>query len=86
VRDVLEQTNPRVARRQEWLTQIEILLDKEGNFRNIVLHKKSGLDGLDAAAIEAFKAGSPYQNPPQEMVQDDGRIHLYYSISVSAAF
>jgi hypothetical protein len=86
VRDVLEQANPSRARKHEWLTQVEVLLDKKGNFQRVILHKKSGLEGLDMAAIEAFRLGSPYQNPPLEMVQDDGRIHLYYSISVSSAF
>jgi hypothetical protein len=84
VKSVMQETNPVLFRRREWLTNIEIVLDKTGKFQRAILHKKSGIDELDIAAVDAFRNGAPFQNPPQEMVQEDGRIHLHYSISVSA--
>lgn len=84
VKSVLQETNPILLKRKEWLTVVEVILDKSGKFQRAILHQKSGIEGLDVAAVEAFRAGSPFQNPPREMVKEDGRIHLQYSISVSA--
>ncbi|MEQ1876100.1 MAG: hypothetical protein ABL958_05605 [Bdellovibrionia bacterium] len=83
VREVVRSADPAVYRHNEWLMNLEIILDRTGKFHKAVVHKKSGLDPLDVATIDAFRAGAPFQNPPQEMVQADGRIHLFYAISVS---
>jgi len=68
--------------RKERITQIEILLDKNGKYLDTIVHQKSGIAGLDEAAINAFKQASPFLNPPEEMVQSDGNIHLHYSFHI----
>lgn len=83
VRDIIDSLNPSRVRTREFLTNVEILLDKTGKFQQAIVHKKSGIDSLDMAAVEAFKAGAPFQNPPAEMVQPDGKIRLFYSITVT---
>ncbi|HEX4925395.1 MAG TPA: TonB C-terminal domain-containing protein, partial [Bdellovibrionales bacterium] len=83
VRDIIESLSPSRVRAQEFLTNVEIQLDRTGKFQQAIVHKKSGIESLDIAAIEAFKAGAPFQNPPAEMIQPDGKIRLFYSISVT---
>lgn len=68
--------------RKERITQIEVLLNKDGEFLDAYVHQKSGVKGLDAAAINAFKQAAPLLNPPPEMIRPDGKIHLHYSFHV----
>ncbi|MGE3975594.1 MAG: hypothetical protein AB7F59_13795 [Bdellovibrionales bacterium] len=83
VRAVGENTEPRKLARQVWITEIEIVLDRRGHFQKAVILKPCGINGLDQAAAEAFREGSPFLNPPEELLKEDGQFHLKYSISVS---
>lgn len=68
-----------------WLTHLEIILDKQGNFVKALVHQGSGLQGLDLAAVHAFKEAKQIPHPPQEMVQDDGTIRIQYAFEVYAS-
>jgi TonB family protein len=74
---------PRISGQESWTTQIEIVLDKDGNFKRGVLHNSSGLQGLDAAPVQAFREAKQIPNPPAEMVKADGTIHLMYEFNVN---
>ncbi|MCB0347232.1 MAG: energy transducer TonB [Bdellovibrionales bacterium] len=63
-------------------TMIEIRLDKDGNYLNSVVIKSSGIKSWDEAAVLAFQTGAPFLNPPTELVEKDGIIHLQYRFSV----
>lgn len=63
-------------------TMIEIRLDKNGNYLNSVIIKSSGIKSWDEAAVLAFQTGAPFLNPPTELVEKDGVIHLQYRFSV----
>ena len=65
-----------------WTTEIEILLDQKGAFVRADIHRSSGLDGLDYAALEAFRKSAPFLNPPKGLVNKDGFILLRYAMSV----
>ncbi|MDZ4662166.1 MAG: energy transducer TonB [Pseudomonadota bacterium] len=67
---------------EEWNTQIEVILDAQGNFLNGSVMRESGLPAFDKAAILAFKQGSPFPNPPTEMIEQDGKIYLDYAFQV----
>jgi hypothetical protein len=69
----------------EFVTELEVVLDNAGNFEKVILHRKSGIEGFDQAAVNAFRVGSPYLNPPKELVQADNKLHLKYQINVSYA-
>ena len=70
---------------RNWVTQVEFLLDRRGNLQKALLMKGSGVTAFDTAAIMAFKEARIFPNPPQEMIQDDGYIHLKYSFTVRFA-
>jgi outer membrane biosynthesis protein TonB len=69
---------------QEWRSELEILLDREGNYESSILRTSSGVAKLDAAPSQAFRDAAQIQHPPPEMVKSDGKIHLYYSFVVRA--
>jgi TonB family protein len=71
------------AARHNWVTDVEFLLDRQGVLRNAIIMKESGMQSFDAAAVNAFKDAHIFPNPPQEMVQDDGFIHLKFSFDVN---
>jgi TonB family protein len=71
--------------RDTWTTKLEIILDRDGNFLNAVMYESSGLRGLDAAPVQAFRDARKIPNPPNEMVKPDGTIRLQYSFRVTPA-
>lgn len=76
------QQSQRRTREEEFVTQIELLLDKDGNFVRGILHKGSGNEALDLAPVRAFRDALKFPNPPQEMLKDDQLIHLDYQFTV----
>lgn len=67
---------------QNWTTNIEFLLDENGYVKKALIMKESGVLPFDTSAVRAFEEAAVFPNPPKEMVQEDGYIHLKYSFSV----
>jgi TonB family protein len=65
-----------------WQTNLEIYLKRNGEFDSAHLMKGSGISSFDSAASQAFREARMFPNPPQEMVESDGFIHLRYSFMV----
>lgn len=66
----------------DYVTNIEIVLNREGDFVRAIVHDGSGSRDMDAAPILAFREAKRIPHPPREMVKDDGTIRLYYSFHV----
>jgi outer membrane biosynthesis protein TonB len=45
--------------------------------------KESGVVPFDASAVRAFQEAAVFPNPPQEMIQEDGFIHLKFAFTVN---
>ncbi|MBO9667403.1 MAG: TonB family protein [Bdellovibrio sp.] len=73
------------ASNKNWNTQVEFLLDRRGFLQKALIMKESGIQAFDAAAVNAFREARVFPNPPQEMVQDDGYIHLKFTFTVNYA-
>jgi TonB family protein len=71
-----------VIGQKNWLTSLDIWLTKDGRFHSAHVLKESGIPGFDQAAAMAFKEAGMFSNPPAEMVEDDGYIHLRYNFNV----
>ncbi|MCB0350694.1 MAG: TonB family protein [Bdellovibrionales bacterium] len=67
---------------QTQISQIEIILDPNGRFIKALIHQRSQNPDIDQAAIEAFRQASPLNNPPEEMIESDGFIHLHYGFHI----
>ncbi|ASD64721.1 energy transducer TonB family protein [Bdellovibrio bacteriovorus] len=70
------------AGNRNWVTQAEFILDRNGNLRSALIMKSSGIKNFDMAAVNAFKEARIFPNPPQEMLKEDGYIHLVFSFTV----
>lgn len=68
--------------RKNWITQAEFLLSADGHLKVSRIVKQSGVQVFDTAAVAAFKDARVFPNPPKELVEKDGFIHLKYSFNV----
>lgn len=85
VQYAMERLDPRALPRgnSTWETQVEFLLDKDGYLKKARVMKLSGIPAFDATGVDAFQEARVFPNPPPEMVQDDGFIHLRFSFTVN---
>lgn len=68
--------------RNDFLTHLEIVLSRQGEFIRAIIHQESGSKDLDAAPVLAFREARMIPNPPREMLKADGTIRLLYSFHV----
>lgn len=68
---------------RNWVTQVEFLLDKEGVLQKALIMKESGINTFDAAAVNAFRDARIFPNPPKEMIEEDGYIHIKFAFTVN---
>lgn len=66
----------------QWNSVIEVQLRPNGEFHKALLLKSSNIPGFDYAAIDSFAKAKLFPNPPRDMIEDDGLIHLKYSFTV----
>ena len=52
-------------------TVVRVILDKDGYLMDVFVYKTSGVDFLDAEAIEAFQRCVQFPNPPEGLVVDN---------------
>lgn len=65
-----------------WVTNVEIILDEKGEILEVQPFRLSGLWSIDQAAINSFKTVKNVPNPPQEMIDENGYIHLQFQTEV----
>lgn len=68
---------------RDWVTNVEFLLDSDGYVKKALIMKESGVVAFDSSAVRAFQEAAVFPNPPQEMIQEDGFIHLKFSFTVN---
>lgn len=72
-----------IISQRSWVTHAEFLIRPDGKLVQATLMKPSGIQKFDQAAINAFKDAAIFPNPPKELIQSDGLIHLKYSFNVT---
>jgi hypothetical protein len=68
---------------RDYITEIEAVLDKDGNFVRMHVIRSSGVAGIDSAPGKAFADASPFQNPPQGMLGQDDMVRMRWRFIVS---
>lgn len=63
-------------------TDLIVLLKPNGEFYRAEVHNSSGIKRFDVSPALAFQDARIFPNPPQEMVREDGFIHISYSFIV----
>lgn len=63
---------------QDRMTVLKVTLAGDGSVRRIIIEKPSGVPFLDSEAKRAFRAASPFPNPPEGLKDDQGLISLRF--------
>ncbi len=62
--------------RPAYTTVVVVTLDRDGALKSMELAQPCGSDALDNAVSSAFQLAAPFPNPPKQLIEDDGTIHL----------
>jgi len=65
----------------EYLTVVEIVLDRQGHLQAINFQQRSGVTGLDYAVEESWRQVKQFQNPPSGLLSSDGLVRMNWSFS-----
>ena len=57
-------------------TDIKAILNADGALEYIEVTDASGSEPLDDAVVRAFKVAGPFPNPPDGLLEKDGRVYL----------
>ncbi len=78
------QQGRQLASEQDRITRLRITLNEKGVLVGVAVVNNSGVQELDDAAIEAFRAAAPFPNPPKGIVESDGTIKIDWSFILEA--
>lgn len=73
-----------IASVNDRVTQVLVTLSPTGELIKVEVLTHSGVEDLDAAAMEAFKDAAPFPNPPKGMVEADGTIKIRWDFVLEA--
>jgi len=68
---------------RDYITEVEAVLTKDGDFVRMVVLKSSGVSGIDEAPGKAFLDSGPFENPPKGMIESDGFVRMQWRFIVS---
>lgn len=60
------------------LTVVEVTLNADGSLDDIYVKQDSGVVFLDEAALTAFRKAAPFPNPPEALLEEDGRVRFSF--------
>ncbi|MFZ3230755.1 MAG: energy transducer TonB [Pseudobdellovibrio sp.] len=67
---------------RNWITQIEVILNANGEYYSSTILKSCGYQPFDEATIFAFKNARYFPNVPRAKVEPDGFVRLKYSFGL----
>ena len=65
-----------------WVTNVEVIMDEKGEVIDVQPMRLSSLWDIDQASIQSFKDIEKVPNPPAEMVDENGYIHMQFQTEV----
>ncbi|HEX8908379.1 MAG TPA: TonB family protein, partial [Anaeromyxobacteraceae bacterium] len=60
------------------VTVLSVTLDSAGALKDLQVQRSSGVDFLDATALDAFRKAQPFVNPPRGLANDRGEIAFVF--------
>lgn len=73
-----------LASSQNYVTQLVVVLNRQGHITNVQLRSASGMKDLDKVAIDAFNQAGPFPDPPSGIVEADGYIRIPWDFIVQS--
>jgi TonB family protein len=77
-------TGRTIASSSDRITRIIIILDNTGKLVRVQVVGASGVQDLDDAAVEAFRAAAPFPNPPKGIIENDGTVKIRWDFVLEA--
>lgn len=77
---IQENNSPAIS--QSWVTNVEVIMNDKGEIIEVQPFRLSGLWPIDNASIGSFKSIKNVPNPPKEMIDENGYIHLQFQTEV----
>lgn len=68
---------------EEITVTLAVVLNSQGELVDLRVMDKSFFPLYDKEALDAFRKAGPFPNPPESLIQDDGRIYLPWSFALS---
>jgi len=62
-------------------TELEVLLTSEGKLASVKVAKPSGSSDFDSSAMDVVKASAPFAVAPEEVLSDDGKVHVLWTLA-----
>lgn len=75
--------NPEMYDYQEVSVTLAIVLNDRGEIEDLRILKGSFFSQYDQEAVRAFRDAGPFPNPPESLIQEDGKIYLPWSFLLS---
>lgn len=60
----------------QYTTTVRAVLDADGSLEIVRVTSASGSGEMDDCVVRAFRVAGPYPNPPEGLVEPDGRVYL----------
>ncbi len=74
-----------IASAKDHITQVVITLNRNGELVGIEVITPSGVEALDDAAVQAFRAAAPFPNPPKGLIDEEGEIKIRWDFVLEAS-
>lgn len=67
----------------EYVSRAEVVFDREGNLREVVLVQSSGVPAFDQAIEHAWRRIQRFPNPPRDLLNASGEVRTGWTFTVS---
>ncbi len=62
-------------------TGLEVVITAEGKLAGVKVAQPSGAADFDSSAVDVIKAAAPFAVPPEEVLSDDGKTHVLWTLA-----
>jgi len=60
---------------------LDVVLASDGKLADVKVEKPSGSSDFDASAVDVVKASAPFPAGPDDVVSDDGKVHVSWTLA-----
>ncbi len=66
---------------KDYITRVEIILDRGGILQGVRIFESAGIQAFDRAVTESWKRVGRFPNPPAELLEKDGYLHMGWTFT-----
>jgi TonB family protein len=65
----------------DYITKIEVILDERGSLKDLRIFESAGVRAFDQAVLDSWRKLERFPNPPRELLEKDGLLHMGWTFS-----